>query len=46
VKEEGQDFLQKLKASQHILIHLIEDPLAPEDRFDIIRELRQGEEKV
>lgn len=46
VKEGGKDFFQELSAGQQILVHLTEDPHLPADRFDITRELHQGEEKV
>ncbi|MFW6113038.1 MAG: Rne/Rng family ribonuclease [Thermodesulfobacteriota bacterium] len=46
VKEEGQAFLRELRAGQQPLIFFTEDPQAPEARFEVTRELRQGEEKV
>jgi len=46
VKQEGEEFLRELKAGRQILVDLAEDPHHPRDRFDLARELRQGEEKV
>jgi ribonuclease G len=46
VKQEGEDFLQELRARREILIHLTEDPHHPRDRFDLTRELHKGGEKV
>ncbi|MEJ2092062.1 MAG: Rne/Rng family ribonuclease [Syntrophobacterales bacterium] len=46
VKQEGEDFFRELHASRQIFIHLSEDSHLPRDRFDIIRELHKGGEKV
>ena len=46
VKQEGEDFFRELNAGRQILIHLTEDSHLSRDRFDIVRELHKGGEKV
>ena len=46
VKQEGEIFFRELHAGRQIFIHFTEDTHVPRDQFDIIRELRKGEEKV
>jgi ribonuclease G len=46
VKKEGKDFLKELKDKGKIPISFTAAPHLPRDKFEIIRELQEGAEKV